>query len=91
MILLDISILILAAAGLFLFASGLNKNNGLSAYFGSLFVLAPMVWMTIGSVFLSFTPVLALIIIYVLQKKGLLELSKYKIDFQDSSRGNKYE
>lgn len=73
MVLLDIFFLILATGGLLLFAYGLNKNSGLSAYFGSLLVFAPMAWLTLGVAFLPMTPVLALLIIYVLQRRNLLE------------------
>ncbi len=73
MILLDIFFLILATGGLFLFAYGLNTNSSLSVFFGSLFVLAPIAWLTLGVAFLPLTPVLALVIIYVLQRRKLLE------------------
>ena len=73
MILLNIFFLILALAGLFLFANGLSTNGNLSILFGSLFVLVSMVWLTIGNEFIVFAPVLALVIIYVLQRKGVIK------------------
>lgn len=73
MMLLDIFFLILAIGGLFLFATGLNTNSSLSVFFGSLFVLAPIAYLTLGVAFLPLTPVLALVIIYVLQRRKFLE------------------
>ena len=73
MILLNIFFLILVIAGLFLFAHGLSNNGNLSVLFGSLFVLVPMVWLTIGNEFIVFAPVLALLMIYVLQRKGVIK------------------
>lgn len=76
MILLDIYFLILSTGGLLLFAYGLNTNSSLSVFFGSLFVLAPIACLTLGVAFLPLTPVLALVIIYVLQRRSLLEPSR---------------
>ena len=73
MVLLDIFFLILATGGLLLFAYGLDTNSSLSVFFGSLFVLVPIAWLTFGVDFLPLTPVLALLIIYVLQRRNLLE------------------
>ena len=73
MILLNIFSFILVIAGLFLFAHGLSTNGNLSVLFGSLFVLVPMVWLTIGNEFIALAPVLALLMIYVLQRKGVIK------------------
>lgn len=91
MVLLDIFFLILTICGLLLFAYGLKINSSLSVFFGSLIALAPVSWLTFGVGFLPMIPVLALVIIYVLQKKGILEFSKYKTVVKDSSRGKSYE
>lgn len=58
---------------MFLFAHGLSTNGNLSVLFGSLFVLVPMVWLTIGNEFIALAPVLALVIMYVLQHKGVIK------------------
>ncbi len=73
MVLLNIFFFILVIAGLFLFAHGLSTNGNLSVLFGSLFVLVPMVWLTIGNEFIALAPVLALVIMYVLQHKGVIK------------------
>ncbi|CAM4338867.1 hypothetical protein [Jeotgalicoccus halotolerans] len=73
MILLNIFFLILVIAGLFLFAHGLSTNGKLSVLFGSLFVLVPLVWLTIGNEFIALAPILALVIIYVLQRKSVIK------------------
>lgn len=63
-------LLALAITGLILFAYGLKNEQKLSAFFGIIILLVPLIYLTIGINFIAAAPIIGLLIIYYFPSVG---------------------
>ena len=66
----NIFLLILAIIGLILFTNSLKKEQKLSAFFGTIMLLTPLIYLTIGVEFIPMTPPIGLLIIHYFSSVG---------------------
>lgn len=64
MIFLSILLFVFSIIGLGLLIYGLKKEGKISAIFGTVFLIAPIIYLTIGVEFVALTPIISLLVIY---------------------------